>query len=370
MTASDPDMVDGTFDAVMPRRYARFDVAQAALTGRYWNSLQADPVRAIHGLLIRTIDLRTSGRVGRGVRVISGRCGLWTSLCVAWIHRLCTNQAASRSASSAAPRWATGIARTVRNIARNQVLLVARHYDPRMLAPIRLVDCSRSALWGLVAVRHGAAIAWIAGKLEGVRLFARIGGGDHPHISPSPRRQASGRSARYNRQLATICTGGCTLRLTSRPWSELRMPGIVVVTYNSADVIDGCLDACLRRALGVDRRRRQCIFGRHSRCTSGAGRAVRLIANKTNRGFAGRQPGIRCPRRSAGDPDSEPRCAPVSGIDDLERAVLSRGCRSGDWPAPRIRTGRNSTVSMSESLTSSAWTLAFEVLGSESAMAG
>jgi GT2 family glycosyltransferase len=60
---------------------------------------------------------------------------------------------------------------TVRRISRNQVFLLARHYPARLLMrlswPIAVAQC----LWGLVALRHGTALAWARGKWEGVRRF-------------------------------------------------------------------------------------------------------------------------------------------------------------------------------------------------------
>ena len=59
----------------------------------------------------------------------------------------------------------------VRLIARNQVFLVAKHYSPdllrRYLGPILVGQ----ALWGLVALRHGAGGAFLRGKIEGLRRF-------------------------------------------------------------------------------------------------------------------------------------------------------------------------------------------------------
>ena len=64
------------------------------------------------------------------------------------------------------------------------------------------------------------------------------------------------------------------------------MPGIVVVTYNSADVIDACLDACenipLAHIVVVDNASSDGTADRVRRR-----RGVQLIANATNRGFAG-----------------------------------------------------------------------------------
>jgi GT2 family glycosyltransferase len=103
------------------------------------------------------------------------------------------------------------------------------------------------------------------------------------------------------------------------------MPGIVIVTFNSADVIEDCVKACLRlpdaSIVVVDNASTDNTVNRVPR----AGR-VRLIANVTNRGFAGAvNQGIEAL------PDFEevlilnPDAVPVQGIDELERAVQRDG---------------------------------------------
>jgi GT2 family glycosyltransferase len=54
---------------------------------------------------------------------------------------------------------------TVRRIARNQVLLVRKHFQGAPLWPIVVAQL----LWGLTALRHGAGLAWLRGKLDGFR---------------------------------------------------------------------------------------------------------------------------------------------------------------------------------------------------------
>jgi GT2 family glycosyltransferase len=56
----------------------------------------------------------------------------------------------------------------VRRIARNQLLLAARH--PSVAQPWRMFVAQ--LLWGAVAVRHGAGYACLRGKFEGLRRFA------------------------------------------------------------------------------------------------------------------------------------------------------------------------------------------------------
>jgi GT2 family glycosyltransferase len=67
--------------------------------------------------------------------------------------------------SAALGRWHP---ETVRRMARNQVLLAARHYGARHLWPVLIAQL----LWGAVALRHGRGLAWARGKVQGLRLFS------------------------------------------------------------------------------------------------------------------------------------------------------------------------------------------------------
>jgi hypothetical protein len=75
--------------------------------------------------------------------------------------------------SAALGRWHPD---TVRRIARNQLLLTARHYSVRHLWPVLVAQL----LWGAVALRHGRGLAWASGTFQGLRRFsaARTPGGD------------------------------------------------------------------------------------------------------------------------------------------------------------------------------------------------
>ena len=61
---------------------------------------------------------------------------------------------------------------TVRRIARNQVFLLARHYPKRMLRRGAWAILVAQALWGALALRHGAGLAWARGKWQGWRGFS------------------------------------------------------------------------------------------------------------------------------------------------------------------------------------------------------
>jgi len=65
---------------------------------------------------------------------------------------------------------------TVRRMARNQLLLLARHYPRRLLLRWWWPIFVAQFLWGAVAFRHGAGLAWLRGEGQGLRrFFARSG---------------------------------------------------------------------------------------------------------------------------------------------------------------------------------------------------
>jgi GT2 family glycosyltransferase len=59
----------------------------------------------------------------------------------------------------------------VRLISRNQLMLVARHYDRALFRSCFWHILAGQLLWGIVALRHGAALAWLAGKRDALRGF-------------------------------------------------------------------------------------------------------------------------------------------------------------------------------------------------------
>lgn len=61
--------------------------------------------------------------------------------------------------------------RVVRLISRNQLLLVARHYDRALFRSCFWPIVAGQLLWGVVALRHGTVLAWLAGKRDALRGF-------------------------------------------------------------------------------------------------------------------------------------------------------------------------------------------------------
>jgi GT2 family glycosyltransferase len=65
---------------------------------------------------------------------------------------------------------------TVRKISRNQLLLIAKHYPRKWISCYSWPIFVAQGLWGLTALRHGAFIAYLTGKLDGLRRFGQTKG--------------------------------------------------------------------------------------------------------------------------------------------------------------------------------------------------
>jgi GT2 family glycosyltransferase len=108
--------------------------------------------------------------VDLGLRCVrEGYQGVYVPDAVAWHH-----------GSATLGRWNP---RVVRLLSRNQVLLIRRHYDRDLFRACFWPIVAGQALWGLVALRHGAPLAWLAGKLDALGSFRLEG-------RPSPRLRA------------------------------------------------------------------------------------------------------------------------------------------------------------------------------------
>ena len=96
--------------------------------------------------------------VDLGLRCL--RAGLWG---------VYVPDAIARHAGSATfGRWDP---RVVRLISRNQLVLIARHYDRALFRSCFWPIVAGQLLWGLVALRHAAFGAWLRGKWEGLKAF-------------------------------------------------------------------------------------------------------------------------------------------------------------------------------------------------------
>ncbi len=161
------DIVDGTYDLVSRSGCAwRVGYGQAVPASK-------DPARigiasGTASLFRRSVLEQLGGfdeRYGSymedvdfGLRCVrAGIGGTYVPASVAWHH-----------GSATFGRWD---ARVVRLISRNQMMLVARLYDQELIRACLWPIFVGQVLWGAVALRHGAGLAWFAGKWEALRAF-------------------------------------------------------------------------------------------------------------------------------------------------------------------------------------------------------
>ncbi|MBZ5578543.1 MAG: glycosyltransferase family 2 protein [Acidobacteriia bacterium] len=162
-----PNLLDATFDAVCRGGVAwrvgngRADgpafAARRPIASPPWTAVlfRADVFHSV-GLLNETFESYLED-VEFGLRCAArGLTGLYVPEAVAW-HR----------GSSALGPWHS---ETVRRLARNQCYLVALHFPLSHWWAILVAQL----LWGAVAARHGRGLAWLRGKLQGIRGAAQL----------------------------------------------------------------------------------------------------------------------------------------------------------------------------------------------------
>lgn len=178
LNAADPSLLDGTYDLVSraacawragfgdadsPEAQCAVPIAAAPATACIF---RRDVLERLNGFderfgsYLEDVDL--------GLRCLrEGIKGVYVPGAIARHH-----------GSATFGRWD---ARVIRLTSRNQVMLISRHYDAALLR-----SCLRSILvgqllWGLVALRHGKFLAWLAGKIDGLWDF-RLEGKPSPEL--------------------------------------------------------------------------------------------------------------------------------------------------------------------------------------------
>lgn len=177
--ASDPSRIDGTYD-LLSRGACAWRAGSGRLDGPEWSA-----ERPIHfapftaavfrrelfekvGLLDESFESYLED-VEFGLRcALAGFTGVYTGAA-----------AATHEGSATLGRWNPD---TVRRLARNQLLLVARHYPTHWVRPYGWPVFVGQFLWGLVAARHGAGLAFLRGKWEARHAF-RTPRRDNPRLA-------------------------------------------------------------------------------------------------------------------------------------------------------------------------------------------
>jgi GT2 family glycosyltransferase len=168
-TGSHPATIDATFDALC-RGGTAWRVGSGRSDASIFSNARTISSPPWTAALFRTDLFRRVGvleetfgsyleDVDFGLRCAAQKIsGRYVPAALAW-HR----------GSSTLGRWHP---ETVRLMARNQLLLIARHYPGRLVWGWLWPIIAAHSLWGAVAFRHGAGLAWLRGKWQGVRGFS------------------------------------------------------------------------------------------------------------------------------------------------------------------------------------------------------
>ncbi len=198
LKADDRSMIDGTFDEIS-RGACAWRCGEGKPDSPLWN--KGRPVRFVPmtAAIFRRELFEEIGELDErfgsyledidfGIRcALAGRGGYYEPGAVAW-HR----------GSATLGAWNSD---TVRAIARNQILLAAKHFRGEPRWPI----VAGQLLWGLVALRHAKGLAYMKGKVAGLR-FARRWSGERDRAAENRLRQVVEASEREILNL-TLATG-------------------------------------------------------------------------------------------------------------------------------------------------------------------
>jgi GT2 family glycosyltransferase len=167
LRAGAPGIIDGTFDEIS-RGACACRCGSDKPDGPRWNEPRAIRFAPMTAALFRRDLFREVGILDEsfgsyledvefGLRcALAGRAGVYVPAAVAH-HR----------GSATRGEWHSD---TVRQIARNQVLMAAKHFRGQPRFPI----VAGQLLWGLVAFRHGRGWSCLRGKIGGIRAARRV----------------------------------------------------------------------------------------------------------------------------------------------------------------------------------------------------
>jgi GT2 family glycosyltransferase len=165
--------IDGSFDALC-RGGCAWRCGHGRPDGEVWNRPRSIRLAPFTAAIFRSDLFRRVGLLDErfesyledvdfGLRAAAlGFCGAYVPGAVAY-----------HSGSATLGRWH---AETVRRIARNQVLLVAKHYPSDWVKGYGWHVLVAQILWGFIALRHGTFLGYVTGKIEGLARFHAMRG--------------------------------------------------------------------------------------------------------------------------------------------------------------------------------------------------
>ena len=159
-SAVNPELLDGTYDAVS-RGGTAWRCGNGRPDGCVWSEPREIAFVPLTATLVRRELFERVGLLDESFESYLEDVDLGLRCAANQLTGLYVPDAVAYHAGSATlGAWHKA---TVRRIARNQILLVRKHFRGSPRWPILVGQL----LWGSIALRHGAGWAWLRGKLEG-----------------------------------------------------------------------------------------------------------------------------------------------------------------------------------------------------------
>lgn len=174
LSAGDPSRIDGTFDAIS-RGACACRCGSGKPDGPFWNQPRRIRMAPMTAALFRRRLFEEIGSLDESFEsyLEDVDFGLRCAIADRWGAYVPRALAYHQGSST----WGPWNKYSVRLVARNQLLLTAKHFAGFSLWPI----VAGQLLWGLVALCHGCAGAYLQGKMAGMRVARSI-----PAQRPSP----------------------------------------------------------------------------------------------------------------------------------------------------------------------------------------
>jgi GT2 family glycosyltransferase len=170
LSASRPGRLDGTFDA-LSRGACPWRAGHGRADGPLWDHPSRIRFAPFTATLFRTELFRLVGPLDeRFESYLEDVDFCLRSAGRGYFGAYVPAAVATHQGSATLGRWHKDV---VRHMARNQVLLVAKHYPARCLVRYGWQVFVAQALWGALAVAHGRLVPFLRGKLEGLAMFRR-----------------------------------------------------------------------------------------------------------------------------------------------------------------------------------------------------
>lgn len=168
LSAANPSLIDATFDEIS-RGGCAWRCGAGKPDAPVWNEPRSIRMAPMTAAIFHSDLFRDIGSLDETFESYLEDVDFGLRCCMRGIQGIYVPEAiAYHRGSATLGEWNSD---TVRRIARNQVLLAAKHFMGQPRFPI----LAGQLLWGLVALRHGRALSYIHGKLEGLRK-ARVSG--------------------------------------------------------------------------------------------------------------------------------------------------------------------------------------------------